>query len=111
MSDLTAQVNKLDATTINVKGAEALDYNFHYTQNVFDINDSKLADIYKRWQRVLIVMDTSESLLQGMGRAHHTNPQSSTRSTRTRSRPTLTTTTSRSPGRSSRAVRSTRPWT
>ena len=60
MSDLTAQVNKLDANTINVKGHEALDYNFHYTRNVFNTEDSTLADIYKRWQRVLIVIDTSE---------------------------------------------------
>jgi 3-dehydroquinate synthase len=60
MSDLTASVSKLDQNTLEVKGFEALKYNFHYTSNVFGTDDSTLADIYKRWGRVLIVMDQSE---------------------------------------------------
>jgi hypothetical protein len=44
MSDLTASVTK----------------DFHYTSPVFDVDHSRLADIYERWGRVLIVIDTSE---------------------------------------------------
>jgi hypothetical protein len=59
MSDLTATVSK-ESNNIKVEGYEALKYHFHYTSSVFDVNDNKLAEIYKRWGRVLIVMDTSE---------------------------------------------------
>lgn len=69
MSDLTAKVNKLDQDTLQVEGFEALKYNFHYTSNVFNTEDSTLADIYKRWGRVLIVMDQSEYLPDWMPRA------------------------------------------
>ncbi|WWC93871.1 hypothetical protein V866_000707 [Kwoniella sp. B9012] len=58
MSDLTAKVSKDSQGSIVVDGYEALKYNFHYTSPVFDVNHAKLADIYKRWGRVLIVMDT-----------------------------------------------------
>ena len=37
-------------------------YNFHFDTPVFDTKHGKLAEIYERWQRVLIVIDTSESL-------------------------------------------------
>ncbi|KAK1924572.1 hypothetical protein DB88DRAFT_451721 [Papiliotrema laurentii] len=57
MSDLTATVSK-ESNNIKVEGYEALKYHFHYTSSVFDVNDNKLAEIYKRWGRVLIVMDT-----------------------------------------------------
>ncbi|KAL7419513.1 hypothetical protein Q5752_005424 [Cryptotrichosporon argae] len=57
MSDLTAKVYKSGENSLVVEGHEDLKYNFHYTTAVFDVNDAKLADIYKRWGRVLIVMD------------------------------------------------------
>lgn len=61
MSDLTAKVSKDSSSgSIQVEGYEALKYNFHYNSPVFNVQDSKLADIYERWKRVLIVMDTSE---------------------------------------------------
>lgn len=64
MSDLTAKVSKDSKTgSIQVEGYEALKYHFHYNSPVFNVEDSKLADIYTRWKRVLIVMDTSESHL------------------------------------------------
>lgn len=60
MSDLTAKVSKDAQGSITVEGYEALKYQFHYDTPVFDIKNKKLADIYERWKRVLIVMDTSE---------------------------------------------------
>jgi 3-dehydroquinate synthase len=60
MSDLTASVTKDKQGSIVVEGNEALKYNFHYTSPVFDVDHSRLADIYERWGRVLIVIDTSE---------------------------------------------------
>jgi 3-dehydroquinate synthase len=62
MSELTAKVTKDAKGSIQVEGYEALKYNFHYTSPVFDIQHEKLASIYERWGRVLIVMDTSECL-------------------------------------------------
>lgn len=61
MSDLTAKVTKQPSGSLAVEGYEALKYNFHYTSPVFDVEHDKLAEIYKRWGRVLVVMDTSES--------------------------------------------------
>jgi len=57
MSDLTAKVTKPEAGSMQVDGYEALKYNFHYTSPVFDVKNEKLASIYERWQRVLIIMD------------------------------------------------------
>jgi 3-dehydroquinate synthase len=64
MSDLTANVSKDAKGSIQVEGYEALKYHFHYTSPVFDTKNEKLAELYKRWQRVLIVMDKGESSLQ-----------------------------------------------
>ena len=61
MSDLTAKVTKDSKGSIVVEGYEALKYNFHFDTPVFDTKHGKLAEIYERWQRVLIVIDTSES--------------------------------------------------
>ncbi|WWD19984.1 hypothetical protein CI109_104457 [Kwoniella shandongensis] len=58
MSDLTAKVSKDAKGSITVEGYEALKYHFHYNSPVFDIQNEKLAEIYRRWERVLIVMDT-----------------------------------------------------
>jgi hypothetical protein len=60
MSDLTAKVTKDNKGSIVVDGYEALKYNFHFTSPVFDVSHEKLASIYERWARVLIVIDTSE---------------------------------------------------
>lgn len=60
MSDLTAKVSKDSKGSLTVEGYEALKYHFHYPSPVFDVKHEKLASIYERWQRVLIVMDTSE---------------------------------------------------
>jgi len=68
MSDLTAKVTKDSKGSIVVEGYEALKYNFHFDTPVFDTKHGKLAEIYERWQRVLIVIDTSESLCEGGGR-------------------------------------------
>lgn len=62
MSDLTAKVSKAANGSITVEGYEALKYNFHYTSPVFDVQNKTLAEIYERWERVLIVIDTSESM-------------------------------------------------
>lgn len=66
MSDLTAKVTKDSKGSIVVEGYEALKYNFHFDTPVFDTKHGKLAEIYERWKRVLIVIDTSESLFSLM---------------------------------------------
>jgi hypothetical protein len=60
MSDLTAKVSKDAKGSITVDGYEALKYHFHYTSPVFALEHEKLASLYKRWGRVLVVMDKSE---------------------------------------------------
>ena len=61
MSDLTASVtNNVNGASITVEGYESLKYNFHYISSVFDVQHTKLAEIYERWGRVLIIIDTSE---------------------------------------------------
>lgn len=62
-SDLTAKVTKTSDNGLQVEGYEGLKYNFHYDTPVFDLENPKMAKIYERWQRVLIVMDTSKYLL------------------------------------------------
>ena len=60
MSDMTATVSKNPEGSLTVAGFEKLKYNFHYTSPVFDTKNEKLAEIYRKWQRVLIVIDTSK---------------------------------------------------
>ncbi|KAJ9125158.1 hypothetical protein QFC22_000112 [Naganishia vaughanmartiniae] len=55
-SDLTAEVQQTP-TGMRVLGAEKLDYRFHYISPVFDVSHAKLAETYKPWKRVLIVID------------------------------------------------------
>jgi hypothetical protein len=59
-SDMSGNVVKTP-TGLKVNGSEKLDYNFHYVSPVFDISHAKLAETYKPWGRVLIVLDKSES--------------------------------------------------
>jgi 3-dehydroquinate synthase len=59
-SDLTAEVQQTP-TGMRVLGAEKLDYRFHYISPVFDVSHAKLAETYKPWKRVLIVIDQSKS--------------------------------------------------
>jgi hypothetical protein len=47
-------------TGLKVRGSEELNYNFHYVSPVFDVSHAKLAETYKPWGRVLIVLDKSE---------------------------------------------------
>lgn len=61
-SDLTAEVQQTP-TGMRVLGAEKLDYRFHYVSPVFDVSHAKLAETYKPWKRVLIVIDQSTSLI------------------------------------------------
>lgn len=58
-SDMSGNVVKTP-TGLKVNGSEKLDYNFHYVSPVFDISHAKLAETYKPWGRVLIVLDKSE---------------------------------------------------
>jgi hypothetical protein len=58
-SDLTAEVQQTP-TGMRVLGAERLDYRFHYISPVFDVSHAKLAETYKPWKRVLIVIDQSK---------------------------------------------------
>src|SRR4051812_25756442 len=67
MSELTAKVSQTP-TGLRVQGYEQLDYQFHYINSVFDTSHAKLADIYEKWGRVLIIIDDSE--LVGTGRPH-----------------------------------------
>lgn len=60
-SDLTATVTKPSEDSLQVKGFEALKYNFHFVSGVFDPSYTELAKVYERWGRVLCVIDTSES--------------------------------------------------
>ncbi|KAH8090809.1 hypothetical protein HD553DRAFT_16961 [Filobasidium floriforme] len=55
-SDMSGNVVKTP-TGLKVNGSEKLDYNFHYVSPVFDISHAKLAETYKPWGRVLIVLD------------------------------------------------------
>ncbi|ORX40316.1 hypothetical protein BD324DRAFT_648899 [Kockovaella imperatae] len=58
MSDLQATLTKEPNGSLTVTGYESLKYNFHYTSPVFDVANKKLAEIYEKWGRVLIVIDT-----------------------------------------------------
>jgi hypothetical protein len=58
-SDMNGNVSKT-ATGLAVRGSEKLNYNFHYISPVFDVSHAKLAETYKPWGRVLVVLDKSE---------------------------------------------------
>lgn len=57
---MTARVQEFqadDCKAIEVKGSEELNYGFRFTRDVFGHHQTALADMYKKWGRVLAVMD------------------------------------------------------
>ncbi|RYP93593.1 hypothetical protein DL770_000335 [Monosporascus sp. CRB-9-2] len=56
MSDLKASVSETKHG-FHVEGYEKIEYDFTFVDGVFDISNSHLADCYKKWGRVLAVMD------------------------------------------------------
>ncbi|KAI9823821.1 MAG: hypothetical protein M1826_007642 [Phylliscum demangeonii] len=56
MSDLTATVQKTK-TGFHVEGYEKISYDFTFLDGVFRPENGQLADCYRRWGRVLAVMD------------------------------------------------------
>ncbi|KZV94288.1 Dehydroquinate synthase-like protein [Exidia glandulosa HHB12029] len=43
----------------SVSGAERLNYNFVFVENVFDLQNEQLADLYRPWKRCLLVTDAT----------------------------------------------------
>nr|POF26411.1 2-epi-5-epi-valiolone synthase [Quercus suber] len=56
MSDMSASVVETKQG-FHVEGYEKIEYDFTFTDGVFDKNNAELADCFKRWQRCLAVMD------------------------------------------------------
>lgn len=57
---VTARVREFEADAckaIEVKGSEDLTYGFRFTRDVFGQHQTALAEMYKKWGRVLAVMD------------------------------------------------------
>lgn len=61
MSDLQATVKETKTSSghhgFHVEGYEKIEYDFTFIDGVFDVQNSNLADCYKRWQRCLAVTD------------------------------------------------------
>jgi 3-dehydroquinate synthase len=64
MSDLNATVEKTP-NGFAVTGYEKLEYNFAFIDGVFSPSNTKLADCYKKWGRVLTVLDENMKKLYG----------------------------------------------
>lgn len=64
MSDLTASVSETK-NGFHVEGYEKIEYDFTFLDGVFDVQNSNLADCYKRWGRVLAVTDLNIYTLYG----------------------------------------------
>lgn len=56
MSDMNATVTETQGG-FSVAGYEKISYDFLFLDNVFDPKNSQLANCYKKWGRVLTVMD------------------------------------------------------
>lgn len=56
MSDLTATVQKTK-NGFHVDGYEKISYDFTFLDGVFNVENPQLADLYKKWNRVLAVTD------------------------------------------------------
>lgn len=50
-----------------VNGSEEIKYSYSFIDNVFDANKDDLADMYKKWGRVLCVLDENVHELYGTG--------------------------------------------
>jgi 3-dehydroquinate synthase len=64
MSDLSATVQKTH-NGFAVTGYEKLDYNFAFVDGIFSPSNTQLADCYKKWGRVLTVLDKTMKKLYG----------------------------------------------
>ncbi|KAK7921704.1 hypothetical protein PG985_009726 [Apiospora marii] len=64
MSDLKANVSETKAG-FHVEGYEKIEYDFTFVDGVFDVNNSGLADCYKKWGRVLAVTDKNVFSMYG----------------------------------------------
>ncbi|KAF1995037.1 2-epi-5-epi-valiolone synthase [Amniculicola lignicola CBS 123094] len=64
MSDLNATIQKTH-NGFAVTGYEKLDYNFAFINGIFSPSNTQLADCYKKWGRVLIVLDMNMKKLYG----------------------------------------------
>jgi hypothetical protein len=49
--------DKTNSKALHVKGSEELTYGFRFTRNVFAKEQTILSEFYKKWGRVLVVMD------------------------------------------------------
>ncbi|PRP84224.1 hypothetical protein PROFUN_08424 [Planoprotostelium fungivorum] len=56
MSDMTASVNTT-SNGFHVEGYEKITYDFQFVDRVFSPKNEQLAELYKRWKRVLVVID------------------------------------------------------
>ena len=56
MSDLSASVTQTKSG-FHVQGYEKIEYDFHFLDGVFDLNNGQLAGCYQPWGRCLAVMD------------------------------------------------------
>lgn len=62
-SDMSATVTEIPQSKnavgpgYAVKGAEAINYSYSFVDNVFDAQKEDLAEFYKKWGRVLVVID------------------------------------------------------
>lgn len=69
MSDLTATVKETRASSghvgFHVEGYEKIEYDFTFIDGVFDLQNSNLADCYKKWNRCLAVTDLNIHNLYG----------------------------------------------
>lgn len=56
MSDLQASVVQTKSG-FHVEGYEKIEYDFHFVDDIFNVQNGQLAKVYERWQRCLAVMD------------------------------------------------------
>lgn len=56
MSDMKASVTETKSG-LHVEGYEKIEYDFHFLDGVFNVNNDQLAARYKPWGRCLAVMD------------------------------------------------------
>ncbi|CAO1627244.1 unnamed protein product [Parajaminaea phylloscopi] len=72
-SDMTARVAEIPATKntvgpgYSVKGSEEIRYTYSFVDNVFDSAKEDLAEMYKKWGRVLCVLDENVHDIYGTG--------------------------------------------
>ena len=64
MSDMSASVTKTE-NGFAVAGYEKLNYDFHMLDGVFKPENSRLAECYTKWGRVLAVLDKNMESLYG----------------------------------------------